>query len=262
MSLRLAFPLLAITALAAPQARPPADDAALNLLLDQVSAHGAAYRATLPSLTADESILSEATGLGIFKQRAQARALFRVVRKSPSDPLVESRQIVELNGKPVAPGQQAHLPLTFQGAFGDALELFFAPALRPCFVFTLSPTASSAQGEQIGFTMRPGGETNPACAHTPPGVSGFALVDPATRQIRHLERTVPETAATARRVAGFVSIDYAPTPVGDQSFWLPTRIEARMGDGKAQFAATYSNYHRFAGTITLLPTITPVNPPP
>ena len=261
MSLGLGSPLLLAAVFAASQSSAPPGQSSLNLLLDQVGTHASAYRATIPSLTADESITSQATGLGIFKQHAEARALFRVVRKTPDGPLTESRQIVELNGKAVAPNQEPHLPLTFQGAFGDALEIFFAPALRPCFDFTLAPAAGEEREQRIGFAMHPGTETNPACAHTPIGVSGFALVDPATKQIRHLERTVPEDFAAPRHLAGFVSIDYAATLVGDQGFWLPSRIVARMGDGKAQFTARYSNYHRFTGTVTLLPNVTPVDPP-
>lgn len=256
MHLRFATLPLLVAALAAGQA--PADPPTLDALLDQIAAHAASYRATLPSLSAQESITSNTSGL--FKQRAEARATFRVTRQESDARFHESRQITELNGKPVPAGKEVHLPLTFRGAFGDALEIFFSPALRPCFDFTLASGAATKNEEQIHFAMHPGSEKNLACAHTPQGVSGYALIDPASRQIKHLERTVPDKLVTPHPVASFVSIDYAPTSVGDQSFWLPSKIVARMGDGKAQFTATYANYHRFTGTITLLPNDSGLDP--
>ena len=184
-----------------------------------------------------------------------------MTRKSADAPLVESRQIIELNGKPVAPGHEVHLPVTFRGAFGDALEIFFAPSLRPCFDFLLSPTAGADGSQRIDFTAHPGSASDPACASTPPRVAGFVRIDPATRHIRHLERTVPDDFARQRHVAAFASIDYAPTPVGDESLWLPTEITARIG-ARAVFTARYTNYHRFTGSITILPGLQRSTPPP
>lgn len=241
------------------QSPPPPD---LNTLLTQISTDAAAYRLTLPSLGAEESITSQSLGIGPFRARAEAKATFRVTRKSPDGPLEESRQITELNGKPVPEGHAVHLPLTFAGAFGDALEIFFAPALRPCFDFTLAPQLTPDGSQQISFLGRPGSEALPACARTPLGVAGFVRIDPPTHHIRHLERTVPAAVAEPRHIATFASVDYAPTLVGSETFWLPVsisaRVGARQGSSAAEFTARYTHYHRFTGTVTLLPDVTPV----
>lgn len=258
MHLRFATLPLLVAALAAGQA--PADPPTLDALLDQIAAHAASYRATLPSLSAQESITSQTSGL--FKQRAEAQATFRVTRQESDARFHESRQITELNGKPVAAGKQVHLPVTFHGAFGDALEIFFAPALRPCYDFTLTPRIAPDGSQRSDFSGRPGSEANPACAHTPARVTGFVLIDPATKQIRHLERTVPEDVAKAHHLASFASVDYATAKIGEQSFWLPAVIVARLNGGKAEFVARYSGYQRFTGTVTLMPNVTSVDTPP
>ena len=245
----------------APPSRADAD-ADLNILLDQISADAASYRLTLSSLGADEAITSQGIGVGPFRNRAEAKALFRVTRKSPGGLLEESRQIIEFNGKRVPEGHAVHLPLTFAGAFGDALEIFFAPALRPCFDFTLAPQLTPDGSQQISFLGHPGSETIPACARTPLGVAGFVRIDPLSHHIRHLERTVPPAVAEPRHIATFASVDYAPTLVGGETFWLPISISAhvgpRQGSSAAEFNAHYSNYHRFTGTVTLLPDVTPI----
>lgn len=263
--------LLALTHAHA-QSTPTTQPADLNTLLNHISAAAAAYRLTLPSLGADESIISQGLGIGPFRAHAEAKAIFRVTRKTPDGPLEESRQIVELNGKPVPEGHAVHLPLTFAGAFGDALEIFFAPALRPCFDFTLAPQAtppgSEQTSQQINFLARPGSETIPACARTPSGVAGFVRIDPLSHHIHHLERTVPPAVAEPRHIATFASIDYTPTLVGSETFWLPVSISARVGprqgSSAAEFTAHYTHYHRFTGSVTILPDVTPVpeNPKP
>jgi hypothetical protein len=59
-------------------------------------------------------------------------------------------------------------------------------------------------------------------------------------------------------------VDLAPAKVGDDTFWLPTVVIGRANKGAihAQFTAHYSNYHRYAASITLLPGATEVDPAP
>jgi len=105
-------------------------------LIDELVANAALYNATLPSITASETIESEASYLTVFKNKAVAKGTFRVVRDPNGSMLKESRQITELDGKPVAEGQQVHLPTTLFGGFGLFQEMFFTPAHQRCYIFT------------------------------------------------------------------------------------------------------------------------------
>ena len=79
---------------------PAAAKSAAAELVDQLVENAAFYRATLPSLTAHETIASDAS-IMFYKPHAEAEANVRMVRNKPGGPLVESRQFTMLNGKPV-----------------------------------------------------------------------------------------------------------------------------------------------------------------
>ena len=259
MLLRFALVSLIVTTLAT--SLLPAQTPASPELIDELVANAALYNATLPSITANETIESEASYL-IFRKKALAKGTFRVVRDPNGGPLKESRQITVLDGKPVAEGQQVHLPTTLFGGFGRFQEMFFTPAHRRCYTFTRLSEPGPGGTWQIAIASRPEDAAPPHCASQAPGVTGIARVDPATHQLVHLERTVPEEAAAQRHLAPFASVDIGPATIGDKSFWLPTLVIGTFNNGKekGRFVAHYSDYHRFTGSVTLLPGVTEVDP--
>ena len=233
----------------------------LGALLDRLVANAQQYRATLPSLTADEHISSEASFL-IFKDHAEAQGTFRVIRASPGKPLEESRQIQIMNGNAIEPGKTAKLPVTLFGGFGSFQDMFFTPRHRLCFTFTLLPEPGPDDTLQIGIAGLEGTPTEPGCQQDREGLTGLVRVDRATGQLVHLERTIPENVAVKGNLAPFASVDCAPTKVGEETFWLPTVVVGRVQSGKirGQFIAHYSNYHRYTASIKLLPGATEVDP--
>ncbi len=256
MQARFLLLLLATTSL-------PAQTPAPTNLIDQLVANAESYRITLPSLTASESIQSDASYL-FFKHHADAKGTFRVTRASPEAQLVEARQLTEVDGKPVTLDQHPTLPTTMFGGFGRFQEMFFTPAHRPCYTFTELDKPGPQDTLQLAITQNP--EPEPACNGTPRGVTGLALVDLATHQLRHLERTIPDDVAIPAHLAPFASVDLAPAKVGDQTYWLPTTVTGIIVNGKihGKFVAHYSDYHRYTGTVKILPGITEVDsaPPP
>lgn len=258
MLLRLALASLIATTLAT--CSLPAQTAASPDLIDELVTKAALYNATLPSITASETIESEASYL-IFKKKALAKGTFRVVRDPNGGPLKESRKITELDGKTIADGQPAHLPTTLFGGFGRFQEMFFTPAHRPCYTFTRLSEPGPGGTWQIAIATPPADSAPPGCASLPPGITGIARVDPTTHQLVHLERTVPEEAAAQRHLAPFASVDIAPEKIGDKTFWLPTLVVGTFNNGKekGRFVAHYSDYHRFTGSVTLLPGVTEVD---
>jgi hypothetical protein len=58
-----------------------------------------------------------------------------------------------------------------------------------------------------------------------------------------------------------LTVDYAPIPLGPETFWLPTTITSRDTTGKGTFhptvwtfQATYRNYHKLEVTTRIVPT--------
>jgi hypothetical protein len=225
-------------------------------LVDQLVANASVYRATLPSLSADEDIISDLTILGIYTKHAEAHATFRAIRKSEDTALDESRQITILNGKPVKPGEQVNLPTVLFGGFGRFQDMFFTPPHRPCFNFVLVPPTPRAP-IQINITLSTAAATRRGCELGLQGLTGIARIDPASGYLIHLERTIPPDIAAKFNHATFGAVDSGPTQVGDQIFWLPIIVTGDVaqnkGKAKGRFTAHYSNYHRYTATSTILP---------
>ena len=255
MILRIAITLILLAPSLAAQAPAPAE------LINQLVANAEQYRSTLPSLTADEVIATEGSYLGMFKDHTSATGTMRVVRASPDAPLKESRQIVTLNGKPVDPKKPATLPVVLYGGFGLFQDMFFTRQHIACFDFTLLPAPGPGGTLQLAVAGR---SPEPSqCPDFFETITGAVTLDPATHQVVHFERTVPDKIANKARLASFASVDSAPVKVGETTFQLPTVVVARLNNGniRGQFTAHYSNYHRYTASITLLPGATEVQDP-
>jgi len=231
-------------------------------LIDHLVANAEHYRATLPSITANETIESEGSYMTVFRRRVQAKGVFRVVRE-PGGELKESRQVAEVDGKAVEPGHHLNLPWTLGGGFGRFTEMFFTPAHRPCYTYTLLPQPGPGNTQQIAIAEVPPDQRTPACIASSRGFTGLIRVDPATLQLVYVERTTTEEMALKYQLAPFASVEVASAKIGDETFWLPTVVVGTFTRGKVKgkFTAHYSDYHRYAGSITILPGITAVDAP-
>ena len=240
--------LLALVSPAAAQTPVPAD------LLQQLIANADQYRLTIPSLTADESIESESSLHGLFRNKVQARGTFRAVRGAPGEPLKESRQLTELNGRPLFPNDQVRLPIALNGGFGRFQEMFFTPEHIRCFAFTMMSEPGPGGTLQIGISAIQDLDSQPACPRGYKGLTGLARVNAVSHQLVHVERTLPDLPLN-RGGAPFASVDCAPTKVGDETFWLPTQVAGGTPKQfiRRKFVAHYSNYHRYVASVTLLP---------
>jgi hypothetical protein len=238
------------------EAQPASQKSPADQLVDQLVDNAERYRATLPSLTAHETILSETSETIVFgKSAVHAEATIRVVRKTSGGPLEESRQIIALNGKPIASDKRVGLPLTISGGFGHFPAAFFSPENRPCFNFVLSPRLQHDAPLELSISLNPDASELPQCKPAPTGLAAIARVDPATHQLIHLERTFPDDPEASKSRMLFLSVDLAPTLVGQNTFWLPTTLVARGVNGKNRLSwiSHYSDYHQFAATATILP---------
>lgn len=254
----LAFAFLLSAQLPAQTAPPsPKQPVSAQELVDQLIANAEHYRATLPSLTVHEAILSQTSDTVFFgKSTVQAEATMRVQRKTPGSEMEELRQITIVNGKPVAPNKRVGLPLAIDGGFGDFPARLFTTQHRPCFHFVLVPHAEAGAPLELSITPKYDGAMPSQCNPNPVGMTATARIDPASHQLIHLEQTFSEYPQAPKFHLLFISVDLAPIPMGQNTFWLPTALVARAVEGKSRFSFSshYSDYHQFTATSTILPT--------
>lgn len=221
---------------------------AADRLVDELIEYGTHDHATLPSLTAHESIISKVDEHVVFgKNTAKAEATVHIVRKSPEGPWTENREITVLNGRPVTPNTRVFLPFNLEGGFNDIQSLFFSALNRPCYNFTLAARSQDALIE-LTITPAPDAAANTQCLAR----SGIARIDPATHHLTHLEFSTP---ARTNSSLFFNSIDYAATKVGSRTLWLPSIVTTHVVIGKTpnEWSARYSDYHQYTANVTILP---------
>ena len=238
--------LLLAAAAHAQQSSPPAK--ALTALLDRLAQQAETFRTTIPNFTCNETIRAEEQKNGHPKQLQQTTGTFRVLRAEGDAFPRESRLVTGENGRPVRDTAKVKLPVVLTGVFGRVLSLYFDPVRRACFRFTLA-------ADRLAFTAVPEVATIPACTPIAPQTTGFALLDPATGAVTHLERTVPDSVALTTPFAAFSAVDFASMPVNDRTYQVPARVTGAIprGSSRYTFDAHYTACHLFTGTITLLP---------
>lgn len=237
------------------QQPPPA----LDQILSRVEANTEQYKATVPSFFCDEHISSQELRDGKPKHETTIEAIFRVTRSAaPSDTLEESREVKTINGEPSST-KKLNMPISFSGGFSGALAKFLSAERRQCFDYRPDPSASTSPGtEAFTFAANEAAAKQPACSTIQPGTTGRFVVDSATMQVTHIERTVPNPIGRDQSVLGTAAVDFAPVTLNGKSFWLPSTVTAFTAEtpktSAFRFTAKYSNYHRFSASSTILPT--------
>ena len=94
------------------------------------------------------------------------------------------------------------------------------------------------------------------CGEIPEEYRKSVLVEPGSGRIVHVERSISATAAKKMKEVFFASFDYGPQKIGDETMWLPMAMTAHDAKDEGRMVVAYSNYHRFAGSATLLPDTT------
>jgi len=226
-----------------------ASDTATERLVDELVENAARDHATLPSLSAHESIISKVDEHVVFgKNTAKAEANVHIVRKQPEGSWTEIREFTAFNGKPVTPKTRVSLPFNLIDSFNDSENVFFSVQNRPCFNFALAARAGQDTPFELTITPLSVAGLSAQCK----GDSGMARIDPATHRLMHLEFTHPPGTTYS---AWFHAIDYAATKVGDKTFWLPSLVGTRVVIGKTpnEWTARYSGYHQYTASVTILP---------
>jgi hypothetical protein len=245
-------PFFALAVLIFPVVAGCQDLPRLEVLLDRLDAYANHYRATLPSLSCDELITSQALNKkGKVTRQVKVRSTPREVRTNNSfDPFTEVREFKSVDGRrPRAKFQTSQMPYFAEGGFGGLVG-FKQWEQRECFDYLLN----SGEGDhtvRLEMTLKLK-STNAACAKLPTGFHRIVIADPETGRVLHSERTIaPQVAVRASRVY-FGGIDYAPQRLGDETFWIPSRFIAHDAESTGRMFASYSNCHRYTGELKVL----------
>ena len=245
MKALLALLLLAVSAAACSQPSPR-----VAALLDHLQSYAKDYRERLPSLSCDESITSRVVENGKVKKEVRIEAVLREIRdNSEPDSFTDQYEFKLVNGQP--PKSHFKVPYFVSGAFSNSMGLVAPRDQDVCFDYQLAEENGGAT-LRLELAAKPQ-TSDPACNEILEGYRKSVMVDTATGVIRHITRSMSAAAARSHREVLSASIDYGPVTLGEQTFWLPVRVEAHHWDGHGQMTATYSDFHRYTGELKVLP---------
>ncbi|MFT4112411.1 hypothetical protein [Silvibacterium sp.] len=243
---------------------PPALDAILNRL--EANLHH--YDAGVPSLFCDEHVVSSQSVRDTPIENSVTDSIFRL-RRTPgpggTTSLVESREIKTVDGKrPQSKDMDG--PTLLSGMFEGGLAVV-SRSQAACMKYTLEKPDKKQPGGPyvVRFETELAPQNLNSCFLTEKS-KGLVDIDPASMQVTHLEITTPRHVISAGgdfapRMIGKreLAVDYAPVPLGDSTFWLPSAIGMTTGTGFAShdkvwsFQAEYRNCHRLEVTTRMLP---------
>jgi hypothetical protein len=206
------------------------------------------FHAVLPSITADETIQSDLSQHGIYRAHGKATATLRVFPAAAGQQLREERTYLTIDGKAVRADKKEKLPFELNGAFSAIAEMFFTPAHVFCYSFTAMPPAADG-AVQYSFVTRP--DLPADCKNVGVTVRGLVQADPASAEIRHIERTITSPAAQGQHQVTFIGVDYASAAIGSKTYDLPKELKADLDGNLGHFVAQYSGFRRFAATVTI-----------
>jgi hypothetical protein len=245
LNLSLAI-LLACSGFAEAQQTPTVDE-----VFSRLFAYSKEYRARLPSLECDESVISQQLKGGKVKWEVKIEATLRQIRDSKHpDAFNDFYTFKSVDGHP--PKTQFKVPYFVNGAFANGVGFGDEAHVR-CYDYTLSQEDSGAT-LRLEFAVK-SASTDPACKEVYAGYHEIVLAGAATGIVKHITRSMSPDAARKNHDAVFASIDYAAQPLGEMTLWLPSRVESHDEKGERRMTAIFSSYHRYTGEAKILPGI-------
>jgi hypothetical protein len=230
-----------------------------NVDSDEVVAHlydlGAGYGAKLPSLSCHESISILDLKRGEVKRATRLEGMIRVVRNGESrSPFTETHTFLTKDG--VAAPEKFNLSYWVNGGFANALGLSH-PEARGCNDFRVTRRGGDG-GIRVDVAERADAQSQPVCQQfSLPGYRKTIIMDDAGH-VLHVDRSVPADVARRYKEVSFAAMDYAPVKLGDETLWLPSRMESHDPKDDHRLEVKYSECQRFTGSIKILEGVTPV----
>ena len=190
------------------------------------------FRKSVPNFFCSEHAVSTMEpGPGfIFVLRETSESVFRVHRVIEANGmrLEESRTVRTVNGKPPAnEASPLDSPMAVFGVFSTGLDMV-STVTKACFQFQLEPERAHHEHDPlvIDFQELPDGERDARCQYAK-NITGKAYVDPVLMRVVRLEsKTKDHEMQGGMKGTWSWRIDYAPVPLGEKTFWLPSRIRS------------------------------------
>ena len=209
------------------------------------------YEAALPSLSCDESIVSRRVKKGKVKDEVRIESTLRVIRTGDEEePFTEKHQFKSLNGVPLGTEVRPHIPYFVSGAFANGLGHSTLGQMA-CYDLTLTED-SPTTWLMVRKTKPVSKEMQAVCGEYWPGVRNMTWIDKKTGHVTRVQVTHPKELSTRHKVVPFGLLEYAPTVLGTETFWLP--VGGRMHDEKdeGQMTVVYSGCKRYTATARIL----------
>jgi hypothetical protein len=215
----------------------------------QVIAYAQTYRANLPSLECDETMLSQRVKNGKVKWEVKINATLRELRDaSEAGGFKDEYTFRSVDGRRAKPHFKT--PYFVYNVFANSLGIGERPLPR-CYNYRFAPL-DDGRTLQFNIDSKPAVH-DPSCSKIPDDYHKTMLIDSASGAVRRVERHISPNFADANLEIPNVTIDYAPQKLGDDTFWLPVRFEANDLHQEGRMIATYSNCHRYIGVPRILP---------
>jgi hypothetical protein len=215
----------------------------------QVIAYAEAYRAHLPSLECDETMLSQRVIGGKVKWEVRITATLReLCDEGEPGGFRDEYTFKTVDGKAAKPNFRT--PYFVYNVFANSLGIGESP--RPaCFNYRFD-TLDDGRTLEFNIDARPG-VGSPSCRRIPDDYHKTMWIDRASNAVRRVERHLSSQYAKGTLEIPDVTINYSPQKLGEETFWLPVRFAASDPNQEGSLIATYSNCHRYIGVGRILP---------
>jgi hypothetical protein len=212
--------------------------------LRRIIAYTQAYRRDLPSLECEETMLSQRLKNGKVKRQVKIEATLRELRDEKEPGGFRDDYIFKsVDGKRAQPNFRTdRLPYFVYKAFANGLAIGEG-SLPACFTYSFA-TRENGRTLQFNVDSKPG-VPDPACTKMPDDYHKMMLIDTASGAVRRVERRISPVFADKNLEIPYITIDYAPQKLGEETFWLPIRFEAVDLHQQGGMVSTYSNCHRY-----------------
>jgi hypothetical protein len=243
---------LIVLVLLAPMGRAQSSLAGLSdeARLERVFAYQRTFRARIPSLEADASIITQEVKKGKVKWEVRFEAVVREFRDDKnSDKFQERLTFLTVDGKPYN-HKDFKLPYYVNESFANSLG-FDGPPNHACLDYRF---AMLDDGATLRMTVdwKPEAGGNAACNDVPEQEHEVLLIDEASGAVKHQERTMAQSYSDTHHRVPEAAVDFAPQKLGRETVWLPVRVECSDPSKNGRMVISYSNFHRYLGETRIL----------
>ena len=189
-------------------------------------------------------MLSQRVKNGKVKRQVKIEATLRELRdENEPGGFRDDYTFKSVDGKPAKPNFSTDsLPYFVYRAFANGLAIGEG-SLPSCFRYSFA-TQDEGRTLQFNIDSKPG-VADPACTKMPDDYHKMMLIDTSSGAVRRVERRISPLFADHNLEIPYISIDYAPQRLGEETFWLPIRFDAVDLHQQGGMIATYSNCHRY-----------------